>query len=214
MPSLWVKHAVVTLLSSSHHFLDVKSEKPDGIKGSSTFVYGGSCPFSYVSHWFVPDCFLGHPYRVYKIKLDKRNLPQFGQRGGITDLMVKFIQSVHLKSQVINPDFVSEEKEYVADEFIRVTFPDMSAREAARLVAICRGDNLEPRLRAILQQNVVALKMELGVLGKRRDIEFSVIVDKQDLNANFQVQQGVSKRRRDVCDQSSLNLTGPHGEAR
>ena len=81
------------------------------------------------------------------------------------------------------------------------------------MVAICRGDNLEPGLRAILQQNVVALKMELGVLGKRRDIEFSIIVDNQDLNANSQVQQGVSKRRRDVCDQSSLNLTGPHGEA-
>jgi len=61
VPSLWVKHAVVTLLSSSHHFLDVKSEKPNGIKGSSTFIYGASCPFSYVSPWFVPDCFLGHP---------------------------------------------------------------------------------------------------------------------------------------------------------
>lgn len=48
-PSLWVKHAVVTLLSSNHHFLDVKVEKPDGMKGSSTFVYGSSCSFSYVS---------------------------------------------------------------------------------------------------------------------------------------------------------------------
>jgi len=201
------------MLSSSHRFLDVKSEKPDGIKGSSRFVYGGSCPFSYVSHWFVPDCFLGHPYRVYMIKLDKRNLPQFVQCGGITDLMVKFIQSMHLKSQVIIPEFISEEKEYAANEFIRVTFPDMSGREAARLVAICRGDNLEPGLRAIIQQNVVALKMKLGVLGKHHDIEFSITMDNQDRIANSQVQQGVCKRRRDVCNQSSLNLTGPHGEA-
>ena len=88
----------------------------------------------------------------------------------------------------------------------------MSEGEAARSVAICKGDNLELGLRAIVQQNVVALKMELGVLGKRRDIEFSIIVDNQDLNANSQVQQGVSKRRRDVCDQSSLNLMGPHGK--
>jgi hypothetical protein len=50
--------------------------------------------------------------------LDKRNLSQFVECGGITDQMVKFIQFVHLKSQVINPELVSEEKEYAANEFI------------------------------------------------------------------------------------------------
>jgi hypothetical protein len=83
------------------------------------------------------------------------------------------------------------------------------------LVAVCRGDNLEPGLHAIVQQNAMALKKELGDLGKHRQMEFSINVDTQDLSASSQVQQGVSKwRRKGVGEQPSLNLTGPHGEAR
>lgn len=115
------------------------------------------------------------------IELDKRNLSPFAECGGITDRMVNFIQSVHLKSQVLNPELVSEVKEYAADEFIRVTSTDMSAGQAARLIASCRGDKLQHGF------------------GKRC-VTFIINVDSQDL--------------RDVCVQSSLNLTGPHGEAR
>ena len=47
-----------------------------------------------------------------------------------------------VQSLAANPEFVSdEEKEYEADEFIRVTFPDMSVVVATRLVPACRGDN-------------------------------------------------------------------------
>jgi len=103
----------------------------------------------------------------------------------------------------------------VSDEIrkVRAEFPTMSAGEAERLVAVCRGDHLEPELREIVQQNAALVKQSLGILGKRRDLEINVI--NQDLSANSEVQDDSCKRRKGVDgDQLSLNLTGPQGEAR
>ena len=96
---------------------------------------------------------------------------------------------------------------------VRAEFPAMSEGETARFVAVCPGNNLEPELRDIVQQNAAILKTNLGILGKRRDVEINVL--NQDLSANSFVDEGVSKRgKKDDGDQLSINLTGPHGEAR
>jgi hypothetical protein len=89
----------------------------------------------------------------------------------------------------------------------------MSNGEVARIVAVCRGDHLEPKLRNIVQQNAVVVRNSLGILGKRRELDINVL--NQDLSANSHTQDGVCKRsKKDVDVQSSINLTGPHGEAR
>jgi len=96
---------------------------------------------------------------------------------------------------------------------VRAEFPAMSEGETARFVAVCPGNNLEPELRDIVQQNAAILKTNLGILGKRRDVEINVL--NQDLSANSFVDEGVSKRsKKDDGDQLSINLMGPHGEAR
>jgi len=115
-------------------------------------------------------------------------------------------------------DTVSEEIRKV-----RAECPTMSAGEAEWLVTVCRGDHLKPKLREIVQQSAAVLKHSLGVLGKHSDLELNVI--NQDLSANSEVLDVSSKRRKvqDGADnlskkgdgeQLSINLTGPHGEAR
>jgi hypothetical protein len=106
---------------------------------------------------------------------------------------------------------------------VRAECPTISAGEAERLVAVCRGDHLDPELWEIVQRSAAVLKQNLGILGKRRELEINVI--DQDLSANSEVLD-VSSKRRKVHDDAeigsrkgddvllSINLTGPHGEAR
>jgi hypothetical protein len=58
------------------------------------------------------------------------------------------------------------------------------------------------------------VKNNLGILGKRRDMELNINVVNQDNSANSLVQEGGNKHSKvDGCDQISLNLTDPHGKA-
>jgi hypothetical protein len=81
------------------------------------------------------------------------------------------------------------------------------------MATVCRGDNLEPKLRDIVLSNAVIVKNSLGLLGKRYEMETNV--NNQDVSANSHVQDSACKRSKNVdVDQSSLHLTGPHGKAR
>jgi hypothetical protein len=105
---------------------------------------------------------------------------------------------------------------------VRAECPAMSEGEVERLVAVCRGDSLDPELREIVQHNAALLKHDLGILGKRRDLEINVV--NQDLSESSEVLDASSKRRKvqdgdDVYSKKEgvqlyNNLTGPHGEAR
>jgi hypothetical protein len=93
-----------------------------------------------------------------------------------------------MNQEAVGLDSVSEEVRKVWAECLA-----MSEGEAERLVAVCRGDNLDPEMREIVQHNAALLKHDLGILGKRGDLEINV---NQDLSASSEVLDDSSKRRK------------------